>query len=169
MVSRRISLVLGALVLFAVSSAFGAVKGTLTANGKTFKMNYAYATTKKLSSDKNKTDVFVIFTDQDLPAGALFDDFVLMTLDEKSVSGFTITIDPDKRIISDTLFSPAFKKMKQFSTVGKQKLDLTTWTKDRVAGTVSLPADDFFDETFQYNATFDVPVQAKPAEKPVVL
>src|SRR6185369_3295166 len=97
----------------------------------------------KNAFDKKKTDVFLIVTDKELPAGALFDEFAQMSLTDQGISGITIEIDGEKQINSGTLFSPAFKKMHQFSSVGKQKLDLTTWTKDHVAGTVSMPADDF--------------------------
>lgn len=166
MLSRRMLFVFGALSLFVSATLFASpVKGTFTANGKTVNLNYAYATTHKDPFDDKKTDVFLVVTDKEIPAGAVFDEFALMDLADKGISGFTVQIDPDKRINSGTLFSPAFKKMHQFSSVGKQKLNLTTSTKDRVAGTVSIPADDFFDEKFAYSATFDVPLQVKPAEK----
>lgn len=170
MVSRRMVLVLGVLALFmAATLSAGTAKGSFTANGKKVNLNYAYATTKKNPFDKKKTDVFVVVTDKDIPPGAQFDEFALMDLTDKGISGFTVEIDPDKSLNSGTLFSPAFKKMHQFSSVGKQKLDIKTLTKDHIAATVSMPADDFFDEKYQYTATFDVPIETKPAEKPVVL
>jgi hypothetical protein len=167
---RRKALALGALLLLVVSAASAdSAKGSFTANGKTFTLKNAYATNKKNGFDKTKTDVFIIVTDQELPPGALFDEFALMSLTDQGISGFTIEVDPDKRVNSGTMFSPAFKKMHQFSSVGKQKLDLKTWSKDRVAGSVTMPADDFFDEKYEYSATFDIPIQTKPAEKPVTL
>ncbi len=170
MVSRRMAPALGALALLVTAAAYaGPAKGTFTVNGKTMNLKYAYATTKANPFDKKKTDVFVIVTDKDLPEGALFDEFAQMDLSDKGISGFTVEIDADKSVNSGTLFSPAFKKMHQFSSVGKQKVDLKTMTKSSVAGTISMPADDFFDEKYQFTATFDVPVQTKPAEKPVVL
>ena len=170
MVSRRMVLVLGVLASFAAATlSAGTAKGSFTANGKKVNLNYAYATTKKNPFDKKKTDVFVIVTDKDIPPGAQFDEFALMDLTDKGISGFTVEIDSEKSLNGGTLFSPAFKKMHQFSSVGKQKLDITTFTKDHIAGTVSMPADDFFDEKYQYTATFDLPIETKPAEKPVVL
>lgn len=167
---RRTSLALGTLLLLVVSAAFAdSAKGTFTVNGKTVTLKNAYATNKKNGFDKTKTDVFIIVTDKELPPGALFDEFAMMSLTDQGISGFTIEVDPDKQVISGTLFSPAFKKMHQFSSVGKQKLDLKTWSKDHVAGSVTMPADDFFDEKYQYSATFDVPIQTKPVEKPVTL
>jgi hypothetical protein len=169
MQSRRI-LVLGTLVLFVVSAAFAEMaKGTLKVNGKTFNLKNAYATNKKNPFDKKKTDVFIIITDKELPAGAQFDEFALMGLSDQGISGITAEIDADKNVNSGTLFSPAFRKMHQFSSIGKQKVDLTTSTKDRIAGSITMPADSFFEENYQYSATFDVPILSKPAERPVVL
>lgn len=166
MVSRRMLFVLGGPLLFVCASALASpVKGSFTANGKTVKLNYAYATTHKNPFDDKKTDTFLVVTDKEIPAGAVFDEFALMDLADKGISGFTVQIDGDKRVDSGTLFSPAFKKMHQFSSVGKQKVNLTASTKERLAGTVSMPADDFFGEIYEYSATFDIPVQAKPVEK----
>jgi hypothetical protein len=168
--SRRILLVLGTLSVFAVSSVLaGTAKGTFMVNGKTFNLTNAHAVSKKNPFDKKKTDVLVVLTDKEIPAGALFDDFALMSLADQGISGVTFGVDDAKSINTGTLFSPAFKKMKQFSSTGSQKLDVKTWSKDRFAGSISIPADDFFEEKYQYSATFDAPIETKPAEKPVVL
>jgi len=167
---RRSIFVLGALMLFVAAAAMaGTAKGTFTANGKKFDLKYAYATFMKNPFDKKKTDVFVVVTDKDIPPGAQFDEFALMGLADQGISGFTVEIQADKSVDSGTLFSPAFKKMHQFSSIGKQKLELTAMTKDRIAGTVSMPADDFFDEKYQFTATFDLPIEAKTPAKPVAL
>jgi len=165
MASRRMALVTGALLLLVCAAAIGApAKGFFKANGKKVDLKYAYATTRTNPFDKKKTDTFVIVTDKDIPPGAIFDDFALMDLTDKGISGFSVEIDSDKKLNSGTLFSPSFKKMHQFSSTGKQKLNLTTLTKDRIAGTVSMPADDFFDEKYEYSATFDAPIVAKPKD-----
>ena len=160
-----------ALVLAAFSlpafAADGTVNGSLTANGKTFALKHAYAQMRKSPFDKKKQVLQLTFTDQELSPAAASDDIELMQAqDKQQLSGFTATIDDDKQIISGTVFSPAFKKMKQFSSVGTQKLDLTALTPTRVAGSIKMPKmDDFFDEKFQYTATFDLPV-GKPAGPP---
>lgn len=160
-----------ALVLAAVSlpalAADGTVNGSLSANGKTFALKHAYAQMRKSPFDKKKQVLQLTFTDQELSPAAASDDIELMQAqDKQQLSGFTATIDDDKQIISGTVFSPAFKKMKQFSSVGTQKLDLTAMTPTRVAGSIKMPKmDDFFDEKFQYSATFDLPV-GKPAGPP---
>ncbi len=166
MYTRRGIFVLGILVsLIAATAMAGAAKGTFTANGKTVNLKYAYATTKPNPFDKKKTDVFVVVTDKDIPPDAVFDEFKLMDLADHGTTGFTVQIDSDKSVDSGTLFSPAFKKMTQFSSVGKQKVALTAMTKDRIAGTVSMPADDFFENKYAFTATFDIPVQSKTVAK----
>jgi hypothetical protein len=163
---RRTALVLG-LVLFAFGAS-AASKGTFTANGKKVNLSNGYAANRKNPFDKTKTDVFLVFTDKEIPAEAIFDDFGLMGLADKGISGVTVQIAAEnKRANSGTMFSPNFKKMKQFSVSGSQKVEITSWTKDRVAGTVSIPADDFFDETYEYSVTFDLPIVSKPAPKPL--
>lgn len=170
MASRRMLFVLCVLaLLISLPAVADSAKGSFTANGKKVNLKYAYATSIKNPFDKKKTDTLVVVTDKDIPPGALFDEFALMSLVDKGITGFTVEIDADKRVNSGTLFSPAFKKMHQFSSVGKQEINLTAMTKDRIAGTVSMPADDFFDEKYQFTATFDVPVQTKAAQKPVAL
>ncbi|MEA2336358.1 MAG: hypothetical protein QOE82_365, partial [Thermoanaerobaculia bacterium] len=160
-----------ALVLAAFSlpllAADGSVTGSLTANGKTFALKHAYAQMRKSPFDKKKQVLQLTFTDQELSPAAASDDIELMQAqDKQQLSGFTATIDDEKQIISGTVFSPAFKKMHQFSSVGTQKLDLKSMTPTRVSGSVKMPKeDDFFDEKFQYAATFDLPV-SKPAGPP---
>lgn len=158
-------------VLIAVSlpalASSGAVSGSLTANGKTFALKHAYAQTRKSPFDKTKSVVELIVTDQELSPAAASDNIELMQAqDKQQLSGFTATFDDTKKIISATVFSPAFKKMKQFSGVGMQNAELTAMTTTRIAGTVSMAKpDDFFDEHYQYNASFDLPI-SKPAVPP---
>jgi hypothetical protein len=138
-------------------------EGTLTANGKTAKLTHVYATSRVNHFDKTKTDTFVIAIDKELAPEALFDDFELMRVTD-GANGFSAQIDPDGSITSGQIFSPNFTKMNSFSAVGSQKAELTTRTKERIAGKIYLPKpDDFFGNTFQYSATFDVPLMQKPA------
>jgi len=140
-----------AIVLLAISlpaiAADGKVDGSLTANGKTFKLNHAYATKRKSPFDKAKMVTQLIFTDKELSSAAASDDIELMQAqDKQQLSGFTATIDADKQVISATVFSPAFKKMHQFSGVGMQKASLTASTDTHIAGSVTMAKpDDFFD------------------------
>jgi hypothetical protein len=149
-------------LLLVCSAAEASVDGSLTANGKTFPLKFAVAHPKKNPFDKKKTDTVIVFSDQELSAAAASDDIELMqAVDKMSLSGFMVEIDGDKSVISGEVFSPAFKKMKQFSAVGMQKVELTTMTPTHVAGSVTMAKpDDFFGNVYEYHATFDLPVGA---------
>jgi hypothetical protein len=147
--------------LFAASSS-----GTLTVNGTEFIISDGHATTRPDPWDDSKTTVFLVFTDQKLPAGALFDEWALTSLADEGISGLTVQIDDEKDAIGGSLFSPAFHEIHQFSTSGNQKIEITTWSADRVAGSVSVQGDDFFDETYAYSVRFDLPIETAPAGGP---
>lgn len=147
--------------LFAASSS-----GTLTVNGTEFDLTEGRATTRPDPWDDSKTTVFLVFTDQKLPAGALFDEWALMVLADEGISGLTVQIDDDRDAIGGSLFSPAFNEIHHFSTSGNQTVEITSWTSDRVAGSVSVPGDDFFDETYAYTVRFDLPIESPPAAEP---
>ena len=163
------SLMAGVLVL----ASFGAAgDGTLTVNGKTFKLTHAYATTRKDSFDKKKTDVFVLFTDVEMPANVLEDEFgVMEVLNKTPFNGVDAKIDPDKQVVSGDVYSTALKDTNYFSASGMQEVEITSWTPSRVAGKLYMPKpDDFFKNTYQYSITFDVPIvtaaQMKKAAPP---
>ena len=164
-----------ALAVIALSlpalAAADSVTGSLTANGKKFALTHAYAQMRKSHSDKSKSELHIIVTDKELSPAAASDDIELMQAqDKQELSGFTATIDADKQIISGTVFSPAFNKMKEFSGVGMQKLDLKSLTATHVAATIGMPKeDDFFKEKYQYTATFDIPISKPYVEPPPVL
>ena len=142
--------------------------GTLTVNGKTVKLDHAYATTKKNPFDKKKTDVLVLFTDRELPAGAMNDDFTLMEARDKThFNGVSAEIDDDKQVISGQVYSSSLKKMDQFSSTGTQKVDITARTPARIAGKLYMPKEDtFFEDKYFYTVTFDVPIGANVAPPP---
>jgi hypothetical protein len=157
------SVLAGALVLFSFSAVGD---GTLTVNGKTFKLNHAYSGTKKNSFDKKKTDIVILFADRELPADVLKDDFGVMEAQMKApFNGVLAEIDPDKQVISGQVLSSALKKMDQFSSTGTQKVDLTVFTPTHVAGKLYMPKeDDFFDNKYIYSIDFDLPVSAASAK-----
>jgi hypothetical protein len=159
-------LLLSTALLFLSFAAFG--DGTLTVNGKTVKLDHAYATTKKNPFDKKKTDVLVLFTDRELPAGAMKDDFTLMEARDKThFNGVSADIDDEKQVIGCQIYSSSLKKIDQFSSVGTQKLDITAQTPARIAGKLYMPKEeDFFGDKYIYSITFDVPIGANVAPPP---
>lgn len=155
----RLSLIL--LVLATPLLAADKGDGKLTANGKTAKLTHVYAIPKANPFDKAKTDVVVIAIDKELTPEVLFDEFEMMRVTD-GANGFSVQIDGEGSVISGQIFSPNFENMKSFSSVGSQKVELTSRTADRVAGKVWLPASEFFDNKYEFSATFDVPILKKP-------
>src|SRR5688572_16577823 len=146
------------------------VTGSITANGKTSALKYAYAMPKEDPFDEKKTATFVLVTDQEVPRAALADEFEFMSWrDKANLKGFAVLINDEKRVVSGNVYEPALKH-NGFSGVGMQEVELTAITPQRIAGKVFLPnPGEFFGDTYQYTATFDLPVAAvKPtaAEPP---
>jgi hypothetical protein len=154
-----------AVTLAALAGDAPKVSGSITANGKTLALKYAYAQPKPDPFDKKKKATFLLVTDQEVPAKALFDEFEFMTYYEKAnLSGFAVLINADQRVVSGNIYSPALKH-NGFSGVGMQSVELTAMTPQRIAGKVFLPKPgEFFGDTYQYTASFDLPVLAAKAE-----
>jgi len=152
--------------------ADGTARGTLTVNGKTVQLKYSYAALKQDPLEKKKQATSVLITDQAIPADAAGDEFKLMDVrDQQKINGVMILVTEDGQIVSGALYSPLMKKMDYVSGVGMQKLDLKTHDANRIAGKVWLEKpDDFFDNVYQYNVTFDAPISAaKAKDAPPVL
>ena len=165
------ALLVGVAVTIAATAADAPkVSGSITANGKTTALKYAYAMPKEDPFDKKKKATFLLVTDQEVPAAALADEFEFMRwYDKAKLHGFAVLINGEKRPVSGNVYDPAMKH-NGFSGVGMQQIELTTMTPTRIAGKISIPKpDEFFGDTYQYSATFDVPVVAvkPPAEEPL--
>lgn len=175
MVVRRVLPVLVCLVLVCLvvsvnAYATNSVSGTLTVNGKTAKLTHAYAATKENPFDKKRTDVYILFTDRELPANAVHDTFALMkAADDLKFNGFSIQVNDEQQINTGMIYSPHFKKdMGQISVAGVQKLTTKDFSTSHVAGRVYMAEpDDFFDNLFQFDATFDVTTAAAPKPAPL--
>src|SRR5689334_87988 len=75
-------------------SADGKAQGTLTVNGKTTKVAFAYARSVPGFFDKNTNDIQVIVSDVPLDAKALADEFVRIDMAKAGkLHAFEITID----------------------------------------------------------------------------
>ncbi|HEY0141785.1 MAG TPA: hypothetical protein VGF48_12880 [Thermoanaerobaculia bacterium] len=169
--NRRVLPLLVSLVLCAnLSAANNSVQGTLTVNGKTAKLTHAYAATKPNPFDKQKTDVYILFADQALPEGAVHDTFELMrATSDLKFNGLSVEINDEQQIISGMIYSPHFKKeMGQISVTGVQKLAAKDYSTSHASGRVFMDEpDDFFENVFQFDATFDVTTAAPPKPAPL--
>ena len=88
----------------------GKAEGTITVNGKTTKLSYAYARAVKGFFDKTKEDVEVVLSDVPLEGKALEDQFERMHMaDAGKLHAFEITIDAEGKPISTAFRHNGFK------------------------------------------------------------
>ncbi|HKO59138.1 MAG TPA: hypothetical protein VJ276_24945, partial [Thermoanaerobaculia bacterium] len=160
--------VLMLILCAAALPALGDAGGTLTINGKTVQLKYGYATQREDPFDRKKKATQILITDQAIPPEAASDEFKLMEVrDKQKLNGVMVLITEEKQVVSGAVYSPLLKKMSFVSGVGMQKLELTTHKADRVAGRVWLEKpDDFFDNIYQYDVKFDLPVGVPKPDKP---
>jgi hypothetical protein len=169
-VRARIPLALFAVLgLFATPAALaadGKAGGTLTVNGKTTKLSYAYARAVKGFFDKTKEDVEVVLTDVPLEAKALDDQFERIHMaDAGKLHAFEITIDADGKPISTAFRDNGFKKA---SPSGLSSADVFTkkvFDGKTVEGSYkSAKEKEFFGDTYAFDVTFkaDITRAAKP-------
>src|SRR5579872_4002410 len=92
------------------ASADGKAEGTLTVNGKTVNVAYAYARSMPGFFDKNSRDTQVIVSDVPLDAQALADEFVRIGMaKEGKLHAFEITINAEGKPISTAWRHDGFK------------------------------------------------------------
>src|SRR2546430_6299729 len=86
--------------------------------------------------------------------------------DKANLRGFAVLINGEKRVVSGNVYDPAMKH-NGFSGTGMQQVELTTMTPARIAGKVFIPKpDECVGDTYQYTATFDLPVSTPKVAAP---
>jgi hypothetical protein len=153
------------LLLLTPLVAFGdSVAGALTVNGTRVSLEHGYALPVPNSFDKKKTDTLLVLSDRPLAPEVLSDRSKLMFAE---LNGVVLQIDGQASITSGMIYSGALQKVgKSFSSVGSHVLDVHIFTPGRIAGTVSAPEDDFFDNVYAYSAEFDLAVMGGAKSAP---
>jgi hypothetical protein len=150
----------------AAHAADGKAEGTLTVNGKTAKLSYAYARAVKGFFDKTKEDVEVVLADVPLEPKALEEVFERIHMaDAGQLHALEIILDADAKVISTSFRDKSFKAspsgVSSSDVFEKKAFDGTT-----VAGRFrSTTPHEFFGDTYSFDVTFDAPIarKAKPA------
>jgi hypothetical protein len=170
--TRRTALVLAASSLFAplfsatkanADLADGIASGTLTVNGKTTKVAYAYARQVPGFFDANTNDTQVIVSDVPLDAAALSDGFARDDLAKAGkLHAFEITIDASGTPISTVWRDNGFKGpmpsgLSSADVFTKQALD------DKVvAGSYrSAEEAEFFGNHYAFDVTFRAAIRLR--------
>ena len=138
------------------ASADGKASGTLTVNGKTTKVAFAYARQVPGFFDKNTKDTQVIVSDVALDAKALGDEFVRIDMAKAGkLHAFEITIDASGKPVSTAWRHDGFK--------GPMPSGLSSddvFTKKVLDGKVvdgaykSAAGEEFFGNTYAFDVTF---------------
>ena len=146
-----------ALVALAVPALAQTASGTMTMNGKKTPLDHVVAFHK----DGN---VRLLLSNKDVTAAQLADSFAVH--DIKDLSGVEIEISPEGQISTGQLYSPNIKKMgSSFSSVGMHKWDGRISTTS-IEGKLWMAPDDFFDNKYEYTATFKAPIASAASVAP---
>ena len=136
--------------------ADGTASGTLTVNGKTTKVAYAYARSVPGFFDKNTKDTKVIVSDVPLDAAALSDDFARSGLAEAGkLHAFEIIIDASGTPISTAWRDNGFKGPMPSGLSSADPFTKTVLDDTVVEGSYkSAEEAEFFGNTYAFDVTF---------------
>ncbi len=158
-----LGLVTNALVTMdgrADTQADSKAEGTLTVNGKTVKVGFAYARMVPGFSDPDTKDNKVIVSDAPLPREALADEFVRIGMaKEGKLHAFEITINAAGTPVStawrhDGLKGPMPRGLSSEDVFTKKVLDPKLV---EVSYKSAAPAE-FFDNTYSFDVAFRAPI-----------
>jgi hypothetical protein len=148
-------------------AAEGRAEGTLTVNGKTTKLSYAYARAVEGFFDKTKEDVEVVLSDVPLEAKALEDQFERIHMaDAGKLHAFEITIDADGKPISTSFRHNGFKGPSPSGLSSEDVFTKNAFDGKTVDGRYkSAKQKEFFGNTYAFDVTFRADITRTP--KPV--
>jgi len=141
--------------------AEGRAEGTLTVNGKTTQVAYAYAWAEPGFFDKNTMDTHVIVSDVPLDAAALKDSFARGDLaDAGKLHAFEITIDATGTPISTVWRHNGFNGPSPSGISSADVFSKTALDDKVVAGSYkSAEPAEFFGNVSSFDVTFRAAIQ----------
>lgn len=158
--------VFGLLAAPAAFAADGKAEGTLTVNGKTTKLSYAYARAVRGFFDKTKEDVEVVLSDVPLEGKALEDQFERMQMAaDGKLHAFEITINAEATPISTAFRHNGFKGPSPSGLSSEDVFTKKTFDGKTVdASYKSAKPQEFFGNTYAFDVAFraDITRKAKP-------
>jgi len=156
-------LVLGAR---AARAADGKAEGTITVNGRTTTLVYAYAWAEPGFFDEKKEDVRVVLSDVPLPPKALEDVFERIHMaDAGKLHAFEITLDAEGKPISTSFCDNGFKGPSPSGLSSEDVFTKKTFDGKTVEGSYkSAKPHEFFGSTYSFDVAFraDIARTAKP-------
>ena len=151
--------VFAAFGLFAslmAQAAGGKAEGTITVNGKTTRLAYAYARAVKGFFDETKEDVEVVLSDVPLDAKALKEQFERMKMaDAGKLHAFEITINAEGTPITTTWRHNGFKGPIPSGLSSADVFTKKTFDGKTVDGHYkSAKEKEFFGNTYSFDVAF---------------
>ena len=158
---------LGLLASPSARAADGKADGTITVNGTTTKLSYAYARAVKGFFDKTKEDIEVVLSDVPLEGKAVEDQFERMHMaDAGKLHAFEITIGADGKPISTAFRHNGFKKASPSGLSSEDVFTKKVFDGKTVEGRYkSAKQHEFFGETYSFDVAFKAEITR--AAKPV--
>lgn len=140
--------------------ADGKAEGTLTVNGKTVTVAYAYARSVPGFFDKNTKDTEVIVSDVPLDAKALADEFARIGMaKEGKLHAFEITIDAKGTPVSTAWRHDGFKGPMPSGLSSADVFTKKVLDGKVVDGSYKSAADgEFFGNTYSFDVAFRAPI-----------
>lgn len=141
-------------------SADGKAVGTLTVNGTTTKVAFAYARSVPGFFDKNTNDTQVIVSDVPLDAAALADEFARIEMAKAGkLHAFEITIDATGTPISTAWRHDGFKGAMPSGISSADVFTKKVLDDKVIEGSYKSAADaEFFDNTYGFDVTFQATI-----------
>lgn len=135
--------------------------GRMKAGGKTSELTNAYAYAAEGFFDKKKDDTVVLLSDRPLTGAEARDEFGIRRKAEAGQLNFVkVVINDAGQLISFVCGSPAFKAIP--SGGGTEHVFEGKVDGKSIAGSVRTKSEqEFFGTKYEYQATFNLPVQPK--------
>ena len=145
----------------------GAAEGTLTVNGTTYALKYAYASAQPGFFDKSKDDIHVLLSDVPLTDDQRADVFEIIHLaDDGKAHVVEVVLDAAQKPIAGSFFSKPFEGM--VSATGMHVFEPQAFEHKRIAGRLYTDgARTFQDVTYEYSATFAAAIPRPPTPEEV--
>ena len=149
-------------------AADGIAEGTLTVNGKSTKLSYAYARAVKGFFDNAKEDVEVVLSDVPLEAKALADEFERIHMaDAGKLHAFEITLNAEAKPISTSFRHDGFAKASPSGLSSEDVFTKETFDARTVAGRYrSAKEKEFFGNTYSFDVAFHADITRPDAPVP---
>jgi len=140
--------------------AEGKAVGTLTVNGKTIPVAFAYARSVPGFADPNVPDIQVIVSDVPLDAKALADEFARIDMAKQGkLHAFEITIDASGTPVSTAWRHDGFNGPMPSGLSSDDVFTKTVFDGKTVQGSYkSGPNDEFFGNTYAFDVTFNAAI-----------